>query len=110
MPKTSAKNPTNPPVTYPGAQQTVEPVQQTTGASQEKAQLQEQQAQSQSNSQPPSEAEAQSPAQSQSDDTSSREARIREAAYAAYQRRGGERGSDVDDWLQAESEIDRPLQ
>jgi hypothetical protein len=48
--------------------------------------------------------------QAESGDTSSREARIRDAAYAAYQRRAGEPGNDVDDWLQAESEVDRPKQ
>jgi len=36
----------------------------------------------------------------------SRLARIAERAYAIYERRGGQDGSSVDDWLQAEREID----
>lgn len=37
----------------------------------------------------------------------SREEAVRRAAYAAYERRGGSAGSDVDDWLEAEAEVDR---
>jgi hypothetical protein len=36
----------------------------------------------------------------------SRMARIAERAYAIYERRGGQGGQDLDDWLQAEREID----
>ncbi|HJS02330.1 MAG TPA: DUF2934 domain-containing protein [Variovorax sp.] len=36
----------------------------------------------------------------------SREARIREAAYAAYLRRGGQAGHEEEDWLEAERSID----
>ena len=36
----------------------------------------------------------------------SRLSRIAERAYAIYERRGGQNGSSVDDWLQAEREID----
>jgi hypothetical protein len=32
--------------------------------------------------------------------------RISERAYAIYERRGGQGGQDMDDWLQAEREID----
>ena len=38
-----------------------------------------------------------------------RQARIREAAYAAYQRRGGQAGHDVEDWLEAERAVDDEL-
>jgi hypothetical protein len=33
------------------------------------------------------------------------EERIRRRAFEIYQRRGGQQGSDLDDWLQAEKEI-----
>lgn len=36
----------------------------------------------------------------------SRFERIAQRAYAIYERRGGEDGSSMDDWLQAEREID----
>ena len=36
-----------------------------------------------------------------------REDAIRHAAYRAYQRRGGASGSEADDWLEAEAEVDR---
>ena len=36
-----------------------------------------------------------------------REKRIAEAAYHRWQKRGGEHGSHEQDWLDAESEIDR---
>ena len=36
----------------------------------------------------------------------SRFERIAQRAYALYERRGGEGGSAVEDWLQAEREID----
>jgi hypothetical protein len=36
----------------------------------------------------------------------SRLERIAQRAYAIYERRGGENGSSMDDWLQAEREID----
>jgi hypothetical protein len=36
----------------------------------------------------------------------SRMSRISERAYAIYERRGGQGGQDMDDWLQAEREID----
>jgi len=35
----------------------------------------------------------------------SREARIRRAAYALYEARGGVHGHDVDDWLAAEAAL-----
>jgi hypothetical protein len=36
----------------------------------------------------------------------SRMARIAQRAYAIYERRGGQGGQELDDWLQAEREID----
>jgi hypothetical protein len=36
-----------------------------------------------------------------------REEAIRHAAYEAYQRRGGASGSETDDWLEAEAQVDR---
>jgi hypothetical protein len=33
------------------------------------------------------------------------EERIRQRAYELYLRRGGEDGSEIDDWLQAETEM-----
>jgi hypothetical protein len=48
--------------------------------------------------------------QPHSEDVSARETRIREAAYAAYQRRGCVAGAEVEDWLQAESEINHQKQ
>ncbi|MBT2326514.1 DUF2934 domain-containing protein [Variovorax paradoxus] len=44
--------------------------------------------------------EAQAPTQS------GREGRIREAAYAAYERRGKEAGREEEDWLEAEKALD----
>lgn len=35
-----------------------------------------------------------------------REARVRQAAYARYEKRGAESGHDVEDWLAAEAEIE----
>jgi hypothetical protein len=46
------------------------------------------------------------PAERQSE-RSSREEAIRSAAYEAYQRRGGAPGSETDDWLEAEAQVDR---
>ena len=37
---------------------------------------------------------------------STRQARIRAAAYARYESRGRTHGHDVDDWLAAEAEVD----
>jgi len=37
----------------------------------------------------------------------SREERIRQRAYELYVSRGNQSGSEVDDWLQAEEEIQR---
>jgi len=37
--------------------------------------------------------------------TPSREARIREVAYALYENRGGVDGNDLDDWLTAEAAV-----
>jgi hypothetical protein len=42
----------------------------------------------------------------QGEDPASREERIRRAAYDAYERRGGEPGDEVQDWLDAESQVD----
>ena len=36
----------------------------------------------------------------------SREEAIRQAAYAAYERRGSTGGNEVQDWLDAEAEVD----
>lgn len=44
--------------------------------------------------------DTQAPAQSD------REKRIREAAYAAYERRGKEAGGEQEDWLEAERALD----
>jgi hypothetical protein len=38
-----------------------------------------------------------------------RQSRIREAAYAAYERRGGEPGHESEDWLEAEQTVDAEL-
>jgi hypothetical protein len=43
---------------------------------------------------------------SQAASPESRMARIAQRAYSIYERRGGENGSSIDDWLQAEREID----
>ncbi len=40
-------------------------------------------------------------------DIDDREKAIRRAAYDAYRRRGGGAGSETQDWLEAEAEIDR---
>ena len=40
------------------------------------------------------------------EDAASREARIRRAAYDAYVRRGGAPGDEVQDWLDAEKQVD----
>lgn len=37
---------------------------------------------------------------------SAREARIRQAAYAAYERRGRQPGHEEEDWLEAERQVD----
>jgi len=42
----------------------------------------------------------------ESEDAASREARIRRAAYDAYVRRGGAPGDEVQDWLDAERQVD----
>lgn len=42
----------------------------------------------------------------QGEDPAAREERIRNAAYDAYVRRGGEPGDEVQDWLDAESQVD----
>jgi hypothetical protein len=44
--------------------------------------------------------------QGESEDAASREARIRRAAYDAYVRRGGAPGDEVQDWLDAEKQVD----
>jgi hypothetical protein len=121
MPKTSNRTPVHPQATVAQPRETIDPAEQATDASQAQAQQQEQpqgaqQMASPSDPQTPTQSqgqgqsEAQAQGQAESGDTSSREARIRDAAYAAYQRRAGEPGNDVDDWLQAESEVDRPKQ
>ena len=46
---------------------------------------------------------AAAPAEGIDDD---RERRIREAAYAAYERRGGAPGNEIDDWLEGERSVD----
>lgn len=66
---------------------------------------------------PPTEAEAEAevrtadpagapPSEAQTPKPSDREDRIREAAYAAYERRGKETGREEDDWLEAERALD----
>lgn len=50
----------------------------------------------------PTDGDAASPTAEDASD--SREARIRRAAYARYEQRGGEDGHDVEDWLAAEAE------
>ncbi|MFM9925872.1 DUF2934 domain-containing protein [Variovorax sp. H27-G14] len=40
----------------------------------------------------------------------SRDEAIRRAAYAAYERRGGQSGDETQDWLEAEAEVDRQHQ
>jgi hypothetical protein len=40
-------------------------------------------------------------------DADDREAMIRIAAFALYERRGGIPGHEIEDWLQAEIEVDR---
>jgi len=39
-------------------------------------------------------------------DPASREERVRQAAYDAWQRRGGGPGNEVQDWLDAEAKVD----
>lgn len=39
-------------------------------------------------------------------ESAAREARVRLAAYARYEKRGAESGHDVEDWLAAEAEIE----
>jgi len=46
----------------------------------------------------------------ESEDAASREARIRGAAYEAYVRRGGAPGDEVQDWLDAEKQVDSQKQ
>ncbi|MBJ2154260.1 DUF2934 domain-containing protein [Variovorax sp. IB41] len=48
----------------------------------------------------------QQPMQGDAKDPASREARIRDAAYDAYVRRDGAHGDDVQDWLDAEAQLD----
>lgn len=50
---------------------------------------------------------SQSSEASQPLDPAAREDAIRRAAYAAYERRGGEGGHETQDWLDAEAEVDR---
>ena len=45
------------------------------------------------------------PRKSKSADTLSLEEQIRQRAHEIYQQRGGQDGSELDDWLQAEAEI-----
>jgi Protein of unknown function (DUF2934) len=42
-------------------------------------------------------------------DTATRDAMIRIAAYSFYERRGFVGGHELEDWLQAEMEVDRQL-
>ena len=49
--------------------------------------------------------ELETPSSDESGDVD-REVRIRSAAYAAYLRRGGEPGDAVQDWLEAERQVD----
>lgn len=43
----------------------------------------------------------------QAEETVAREEAIRRAAYAAYERRGGQAGDETQDWLDAEAEVAR---
>lgn len=57
-------------------------------------------------SSPAAEARAEDPTQTgENGVTPSREARIREVAYALYENRGGVDGNDLDDWLTAEAAV-----
>ena len=47
--------------------------------------------------------------QVKTDDCDMRQRMIREAAYERYAQRGYVNGFDLDDWLQAESDVDRLL-
>ena len=40
-------------------------------------------------------------------DTDTREQRVREEAYRRYEARRGNPGDDIQDWLEAEAEVDR---
>jgi Protein of unknown function (DUF2934) len=40
-------------------------------------------------------------------ETRSREERVRDAAYRRYESRGGAPGGEVQDWIDAEEEVDR---
>jgi hypothetical protein len=59
---------------------------------------------------PPTESEVRTAdlagAESHASAPSEREKRIRDAAYAAYERRGREPGREEEDWLEAEKELD----
>jgi hypothetical protein len=56
---------------------------------------------------PPTDAEVRTPdLESHASAASEREKRIRDAAYAAYERRGRAPGREEEDWLEAEKELD----
>jgi hypothetical protein len=96
MPKTSSSNPQN---------------QQPLGTSGNDANGQEQPPSSSPSSgaigqEQQQQQQQQDAAQDQSLDPAAREERIRNAAYDAYVRRDGAAGDDVQDWLDAESQVD----
>ncbi len=49
------------------------------------------------------------PASSARADGADRESRIRAAAFALYEQHGSQPGHDLDDWLQAEAQVDAEL-
>jgi len=49
------------------------------------------------------------PPQTSTNDTEKREALVRSAAYSLYERRGCVSGCELEDWLQAEVEVNRQL-
>lgn len=56
-----------------------------------------------------SESAQQAPVNTWQDDPEKRELMIRLAAYSFYERRGCVSGNELEDWLQAEMEVDRQL-
>jgi hypothetical protein len=54
----------------------------------------------------PDRSSSQQAAQDEAADPASRDERVRRAAYDAFVRRGGEPGDEVQDWLDAEAQVD----
>lgn len=98
MPKTSSSNPQN--------QQPLGTSVQGAGGASEAARQPSSAASNASNASDGSGQQQQQQQAMQGEDPAAREERIRNAAYDAYVRRGGEPGDEVQDWLDAESQVD----